>query len=82
MPNEHDTIVKVQTPLLSSIGVSAIIEVLVYNEDRSIEFVIETDANERKIIKKAMKGEDKAFFYACRHCEQVDFNRPAPYQGW
>jgi len=76
-----ETIVKVQLPILT-IGAGEFVEVLVYNRDETLSFVIEAEGKEFRRIKKAMKGEDKAFFYACKHCEQVDFNRPAPWQDW
>lgn len=78
MEKDKQIIVKVQLPLSSS----GPCEVLVYSKNKLLEFVIEPDAAELKVIKKAMKGEDKAFFYACEHCEQVLFDEPAPDQNW
>lgn len=81
MPNKHETIVKVQIPLFTiTDGDTA--DVLVYSQDRTMEFALETDSTELRRIKKAMKDKDKAFFYACTHCEQVNFDRSAPDQNW
>ena len=73
-------IVKVQVPLFSSVEDEGI---LVYNEDRSIEAILPIRSErELKQLRKEMKGEPKAYFYADTRNKMLILTGKAPWQEW
>lgn len=88
MPNKQEQeyhprmIVKVQIPIFQSGGAGDEHDVLIYNEDQSVSYVQPMTTIEVRKLKHKMKGEDKAFFYACTKCQQLILDELAPAQSW
>lgn len=75
-----EIIVKVQAPLFSSDWND---DVMVYNEDRSIMGILPLRSRkERKELRKKMKGEPKAYFYAEVRGKGLILTGIAPEQPW
>lgn len=86
MPNKKKQpveIVKIQVPVMQA-GDGPAMECLIYNEDRSIEYIVgEDDKEVLEFIKEFMDGEYKKFAYvAITKDSLLKIVSEAPWQDW